>query len=208
MKKVSLYIGIIAASLSLNSCSMMKSDSTKATATQMATSVGTQVVGDLLAGNKISGKKLLMQNLPQLGGLAMQAVNSGNVGQVLKYLNMFKGTGLEQKALQYVLPGIFNSGMANNSQVAGQVAGILTKSLGKKQASGLLTQAVKNIALSKAGDIIGGQKTSTAGYVMEMLGQKVPVTNLLKGKVSSPKQAKQQLQKEVLSTVLGKLLTK
>ncbi len=208
MKKISLYISIIAVSISLNSCSTMKSNSTKATATQVATNVGTQVLSDLVTGQKISGKKLLAQNLPQLGSLAMQAVNSGNAGQVLKYLGMFKGMGLEQKALEYILPGIFNSGLANNSQVAGQVAGILTKTLGKEQAGGLLTQAVKNIAMSKAGDIIGGQKSSTAGYVMEMLGQKVPVTNLLKGAVSSPKQAKQQLQKEVLGTVLGKLLTK
>ncbi len=204
MKKVSLYIGIIATSLSLSSCSMLKSKS----ATDMATQAATQVATDLITGQKIDGTKLLTQNLPQLGGLAMKAVNSGNVGQVLKYLEMFKGMGLEQKALEYVLPGVFNSGLANNSQVAGQLAGILTQTLGKQKAGGLLKQAVQNIALSKAGDIIGGQKTSTAGYVMEMLGQKVPVTNLLKGKVSSPKQAKQQLQKEVLGTVLGKLLTK
>ncbi len=208
MKKHILYIGIIATSLSFSSCSMMQSKSTQETATQVATNVGTQVATDLITGQKISASKLLMQNLPQLGNLAMQAVNSGNAGEVLKYLDMFKGMGLEEKALQYVLPGIFNSGLANNSQVAGQVAGILTKTLGKQKAGGLLQQAVQNIAYTKAGELIGGQKSTTAGFVMDMLGQKIPVTNLLKTKATSPKQAKQQLQKEVLSTVLGKLLTK
>ncbi len=208
MKKTALYLSVLALSVSLNSCSTLQSSSTKQTATQVATNAGVQVLTDVLSGQKIDGTKILAQNLPQLGGVAMEAVRNGDAQKVLKYLQIFKGMGLEQKALQYILPGIFNSGLANNSQVAGQVAGILSNTLGKEKAGGLLNQAVKSIAYSKVSEMIGGKKKSTKGYVMDFLGQKLPVTNLLKSKPASRKQAKQQLQQEVFNTVLGKLLTK
>ncbi len=208
IKKTSLYLSVLALSVSLSSCSMMKSKSTQDTATQVATNVGMQVATDLMTGQKINGTKLLSQNLPQIGSLAMQAVRSGDAQKVLKYLEVFKGMGLEQKALQYILPNIFNSGLANNSQVAGQVVGILSKTLGKEKAGGLLNQAVKSIAYSKINEMVGGKQVSTKGYVMDFLGQQLPVTNLLKSKPASRSQAKQLLQKEVLNTVLAKLLTK
>ncbi len=208
MKKTALFLSVLALSLSLNSCSMLQSKSTKETATQVATNAGMQVLTDVISGQKIDGTKILAQNLPQLGSLAMEAVRNGDAQKVLKYLEVFKGMGLESKALQYILPNVFNSGLANNTAVAGQLAGILTNSLGKEKAGSLLNQAVKSIAYSKVSEMIGGKTKTTKGYVMDFLGQQLPVTNLLKSKPASRKQAKQQLQQEVLNTVLGKLLTK
>ncbi len=208
MTKKILYLSVFALSVSLSSCSMLQSKSTKETATQVATNAGMQVATDLITGQKINGTKILAQNLPQLGGLAMEAVRNGDAQKVLKYLDIFKGMGLEEKALQYILPNVFNSGLANNTAVAGQLAGILTNSLGKEKAGGLLNQAVKSIAYSKVSEMVGGKKKTSKGYVMDFLGQQLPLTNLLKSKPASRKQAKQQLQKEVLNTVLAKLLTR
>lgn len=208
MKKVVLYSSIILASVSLSSCSLLQSKSTQATANQVATNVGAQVVGDLMTGQKISGSKMLAQNLPQLISLISQASQNGSATDVLKYLSIFKGLGLEQKALQYILPNIFSSGLANNSAVSGQLVNILAKSFGKQQASGLFNQAVQSIDLSNITNVIGGKKSTTKDFAMDFLGQKLPVGKLLKAKVSSPKQAKQQIQKEVLNTVFAKLLTK
>ncbi len=209
MKKKYLTLASIIIGMSLSSCSMMQTKpqaSNKEMATKVATNVATSVASDLMAGRKIDGQRMLIQNLPELSGLASNLASGLKASDALKYIKILKDMGLDKQILQYILPQVFSSNLANNRDVASELVGVLTKSVGKKQASSLFQQAVKGIAYSKIAGMATGEKANKYGYVMDFLGQQLPVSNLLKAPVKNPNQAKKVLQKEVMNTLFAKLL--